>query len=123
MARTLASSSPAVREYTPRQQEASSSAPVFDDDARVKVRSAFGKYTVSVPAAKSTDGRIVFVYRVRVTDGDGHEKSTQYLVNDYWHANMYKTVTFRVDAEKGDIVSVTAENAYGLCSQPLRATV
>ena len=112
-----------AREYTPRQQEASSSAPIFEENAAINVRGAFGKYTVSVPAAKSTDGRIIFVYRVRVTDKDGNEKSAQYLVNDYWRANTYKTVTFHVDAEKGDTVSVTAENAYGMRTQPLTAVV
>ena len=112
-----------AREFTDAQQRAESSAPVFDKNAAVSARKLFGGYSVSVPAAESTDGKIVFVYRVRVTGADGEEKTAQYLVNNYWKADTYKTVSFRVSAQKGDTITVTAENAYGMQSQPLTTVI
>ncbi len=60
---------------------------------------------------------------VRVTARDGTEKQARYVVNDYWKADTYKTVTFRVRADVGDTVTVTAENAYGMASQPLQTEI
>lgn len=113
-----------AREYTPEQELAASSAPAFASDASVSVRKKIGgKISVTVPAAESTDGSIIFMYRLKVTDKDGKIVDEQKLVNDYWLANSYKTIRFTTDAESGCTVSVIAENAFGMESEPLTAQI
>lgn len=113
-----------AREYTPAQQQAKASAPVFADGASLSVRRTGGsKYRVSFPAPQSTDGEIVFLYRVRVTDANGQETYKSYKVNNYWRGQCYDTVTMTVQAEKGSTVSVTAENAYGMRTAALTSQI
>lgn len=114
----------AAREYTPEQQEDTSSAPAFPSDASVTVKKQLGgKVKVSVPAAESTDGNIIFIYRMTVKDSSGNVIDEQKLVNDYWLANSYKKIDFTTAASSGCTVSVIAENAYGMQSAPLTAQV
>ena len=109
-----------AREYTPAQQQAKASAPVFPNGASLSVRRLpGGRIRVTCPAAESTDGAIVFLYRVHVTDKDGRETYAAYHVNNYWQGQCDQTIAFTVPAEKGCAVSVTAENAYGMRSQAL----
>ena len=113
-----------AREYTPDQQQAKASAPAFAADAKASlVKIPGGKVRVSVPAAESTDGNIIFIYRLTVTDASGNVVDEQKLVNDYWLANSYKTIRMTASAKSGCTVSVIAENAYGMQSAPLTATV
>lgn len=113
-----------AREYTPEQELAASSAPAFASDASVSVRKKIGgKISVTVPAAESTDGSIIFMYRLKVTDKDGKIVDEQKLVNDYWLANSYKTIRFTTEAKSGCTVSVIAENAFGMESEPLTAQI
>lgn len=108
-----------ARQYTPEQRKAASSAPVFSENASLTIKKAVGKYTVKSPLAKSTDGNIIFLYRVYVYSADGTQKSMEYYVNNYWYVNDIDTVSFTVEAEAGDTIAVVAENAYGMQSQPL----
>lgn len=113
-----------AREYTPEQQLAASSAPAFASDASVSVRKKIdGKISVTVPAAESTDGSIIFIYRLKVTDKDGNVLNEQKLVNDYWLAKSYQTIRFTTEAKSGCTVSVIAENAFGMESEPLTAQI
>lgn len=113
-----------ARAYTPEQQQSASSAPAFSSDASVAVRKrTSGKVNVTVPAAQSTDGNIIFIYRLTVKDADGNVIDEQKLVNDYWLANSYKKISFTAAAQSGCTVSVIAENAYGMQSEALTAQV
>ena len=111
-----------AREYTPAQQLSRAAEPAFPDGASIKVRKGLMDYKVTVPAAESTDGTIVFLYRAYVIGADGTQKSSEYLVNDYWLAKDYSSVSFRVQAQAGDTIRIVAENAYGMQSDALTAT-
>lgn len=105
--------------YTPYNQKALSSTPEFDEDSTLSYTENDGKYTVTAPAAKSTDGKIVFLYRVKVMNKAGIVVHSEYKLNNYWTTELYKDISFTVDAKPGYTVSVTAENAYGMSSEPL----
>lgn len=111
------------RQYTPEQQEAKSSAPAFESGAKLEIKKSLGKYKVTVPAAKSTDSNIVFLYSVYVYDQDGNEVSSQWQLNNYWLAESYDSMTFKIEAKKGYTVLATAENAYGMLSDGIKAVI
>ena len=108
-----------ARQYTPDVLQREASAPAFPQDAQISVQKIGKKYNISVPAAESTDGQIVFLYRLTVTSKSGKVIDEQTLVNDYWLANCYKTADFSTAAKSDLTISVTAENAYGMQSEPL----
>lgn len=113
-----------ARQYTPAQQKAKSTAPVFAEGAQLKVKMSAGSYTVTAPAAISTDGNIVFLYRYSVKDSSGTETDSGYIVNTYWLGTRdYSSVEFSVSAAKGSTISFTAENAYGMKTDALTYTV
>lgn len=111
------------RQFTPAQQEARCSAPEFPEGAELKAVKGIGKVSLTVPAAKSTDDYDVFLYRAVVTSADGTEKASEYKLNNYWQSEVYDSVKISVSADKGDTVSVYAENAYGARSEALVYTV
>lgn len=111
------------RQYSQDKMMKKSSAPAFDENASLKVKKSIGKFKVTVPAAKATDGSIVFLYRATVYDSNGNEVSSEYIVNDYWRSPCYKEVTFKLSLKKGYTVKVVAENAYEMQSEALVATV
>ena len=112
-----------ARELTPDQQRAKAASPAFPAGTAADVRKTRKDYIVSVPAAESTDGSIVFLYRVFVIGTDGTQKSSDLLVNNYWQADDYTNITFHVQGDKGDTVQIVAENAYGMQSDPVRASL
>ncbi len=101
----------ANRQFTPNKLAAASSAPAFPDRG--------SKRYITVPAATSTDGHIIFLYRAIVYDENGNEVENVYKVNNYWTLPTYDSVTFAVNAPRGCTVKVFAENAYGMRSEPL----
>lgn len=111
------------RQYTPEKQQAAASAPTFAENAELKVKKSFGKYTVTVPAAQSTDSNPVFLYRYSVLDESGNEVSSEYIMNNSWLGKTYERVSFKLKAESGSTVRVVAENAYKMQSEPLTATL
>ena len=111
-------------EYTPEKMAASSSAPVFAEGAEIKAKKVFGVYDFTVPAATSTDGKIVFIYKINVFDTDGNNVYSDYVVNNYWNSDSFKNITFKTNAPKsGYTVEITALNAYYMASEPLTYTV
>ncbi len=110
---------PHARQYTEAQQKGASSAPEFEKEAALKVKKIGSKYKITTPAAKSTDGKPVFLYRFYIYDESGKEISSSYTVNNYWLADTYNEITQKAEVEKGYTVKVTAENAYGMKSEPL----
>lgn len=109
--------------YTERNQKALSSAPEFDNGAKLTVSNTDGKIQVAAPAASSTDGKPIFLYRISVTDTDGKTVYSTYKLNNYWTVDTYKTITFDVEASSGYTVSVTAENCYSMQSSALTAKI
>lgn len=107
------------RQYTQEKMEESSSAPKFSDGAEVTVKKIAGKYKVTVPAAESTDGKIVFLYRISVYGNNGELIDSEYKMNNYWLGKTYDKVTFKVKADKGSVIKVVAENAYGMKSEAI----
>ncbi|MBQ7546681.1 MAG: hypothetical protein IJT41_06940 [Clostridia bacterium] len=112
-----------ARQYTPDVLQKAASAPAFPKNADVSVKKIGSKYSFTAPAAQSTDGQIVFLYRLTVCNQNGKEIHTQTLVNDYWIADCYETVRFTARAKSGCTVSIVAENAYGMQSEPLTAII
>lgn len=110
--------------YTTPNMKKLSSAPAFAGDAAVTlVKNEDGTVTATAPAAASTDGNIIFLYRVRVFNGAGIQTHSEYIINNYWQKNTYETVSFTVEAQKGYRIEITAENAYDMESAPVSTTV
>lgn len=101
----------------------SSSAPAFPQNAKISVSKIGSKATVKIPAAESTDGKIVFLYRVYSYDKDGEIVDSQWHLNNYWMQPEYESVKITVKAVKGGHIEAVAENAYGMQSAPLTAEV
>lgn len=112
-----------ARQYTPAQQKDISAAPSFADGAKLIVKKFVGGYKVTVPAAEGSENNPVFLYRVYVFNKNGEEISSQWIMNNYWNADTYESVTASVKAEKGCIVKVAAENAYGKQSEILEYSI
>ncbi len=112
---------PANREFTPEKRAAASEAPVFAEDAEVKATKIAGKYQFKVPAAKSSDGMPIFLYRAYVYDADGNEVTSAYTLPNYYSATVKDSYTIKLDKiEKGDYtVHIVAETAYGVQSEPI----
>lgn len=112
-----------AREYTPAQQEAASSAPVFAKDAALTVKNTILGHEVIVPVAESTDGFPVFVYRFFVYNENGEEVSSSWVLNKYWNTLPVTSIKKIVSAKSGYTIKVTAENAYGMRTAPLEIVV
>ena len=112
--------------YTPEQQEASSSAPVFDAGVDVKIKSCIDRtQRVDIPAARSTDDKAVFIYRVYVLDESGNSVSDFWELSGYYFSPPPATVQVKTTKlEKGNYtLKVVAENAYGMQSEPIIKTL
>ena len=111
------------REYTPAKQKAASSAPAFADGAGLEIENlGGGKAKVSAPAAQSTDGKPVVLYRIAVKNQFGVTIEKKWVLPKYYEANTPDTVEFELEnLANGNLeISVVAENAYGMQSSPLR---
>lgn len=100
--------------HTPQAQKQGASSPSFSKNAELKIKRIAGKYKVTVPAAESTDGNIIALFRITVFDNDGKLISSEYKVNNYWLGKTYENIVFKVKANKGSTIKVVAENAYGM---------
>lgn len=109
-----------ARQFTPELNEASSSAPVFASGSSITAEKLRFGYKFTAPAAESTDGKIVFLYRINIYDKDGNNIYTDRVVNNYWNADSFKEITFKTDSvPSGSRVEITALNAYYMESAPL----
>ena len=111
----------ANRDYTPEKRIALSKAPAFDNGAALEVKKLFGNYTVTAPAAKSTDGMAIFIYRAYVYDAEGNMIAEAKTLNDYYVAHPSETIEIELGKlpEGAVKVSVIAENCYGIQSAPI----
>lgn len=111
----------ANREYTPEKQAARSTAPVFSDDASIKVSKFARHATVKFDAASSTDSAPVFLYKVSVTDSNGEVVKSDWVLPKYYSATVEKSEKLNLGSlAKGEYeVSVTAETAWGVQSEAI----
>ncbi len=112
--------------YTPEKMEAASSPPVFADNAQATVECGVdGGYNVTVPAARSTDGKIIFIYRVYVYDASGNPAGDFWELSGYYFTPPPESVEVKIDnLPEGDYtLKIVAENAYGQQSEPLIMTL
>ena len=114
---------PQNRPFDQKKMKAASTAPVFAQDAAVTVEeTGVGTVNVTVPAAASTDGMPVTLYRITAKTALGLTVDKQWYLPHYYVANGEKTITFQLEGlAKGNYtVRVTAETAYGVQSDPLQ---
>lgn len=111
----------ANREYTPEKQAARSTAPVFSDDASIKVSKFARHATVKFDAASSTDSAPIFLYKVSVTDSNGEVVKSDWVLPKYYSATVEKSEKLNLgNFAKGEYeVSVTAETAWGVQSEAI----
>lgn len=116
---------PDNREYTPEKQTARSTAPVFDEDAKLKVTKFARNISVKFDAAKSTNTEPVFLYKVKVTNSDGEVVKSDWVLPKYYSATVEKTERLNLGKfDKGDYtVSVTAQTAWGIQSEAMTANI
>ena len=114
----------ANREYTPEKQSARSTAPVFAENAKVEAETSLGKTSLTFDSAKSTDGTVVYLYRINVTDAQGNEVYNDWLLPKYYSATVDATNTVNLGKlAKGEYtVTITAETAYGTQSEAITHT-
>ncbi len=116
---------PANREYTPEKRKAASSAPVFTADSKLETVPEYGVCTVRIPAARSTDGMPVVLYRARAVDRFGMTAAREWVLPSYYRAVPQNAVTLDLQplAQGTYTVTVVAETAYGVQSEPLETVV
>lgn len=114
---------PANRSFTPEQKAAESKAPVFREGAALKIEVKEGGATVTAPAAQSTDGMPVMLYRAYCSDATGKDVVVAWTLPEYYIADTPDTVDLQLSGlSKGEYrVRVVAETAYGVQSAPLEA--
>ena len=112
--------------YTPKKMAESSSSPVFNSGAALTVsKKADCTYKVDIPAAKSTDGKIIFLYRVYVCDKNENPLNNFWGLSGYYFVPAPETVSVNIGKlGKGDyILKAVAENAYGMQSEPVTVSL
>jgi hypothetical protein len=112
--------------YTPEQMAANSSAPVFVENTQVKTKKLItGTYRVDIPAARSTDDQIIFIYRVYILDESGNPVSNFWELSGYYFTPPPETVNVNIGKlNKGSYtLKIVAENAYGKQSEPIIKTL
>ena len=116
---------PANREYTPAKREAASKAPAFDESAALQVTPTYGGCTVSVPAAHSTDGMPVVLYRVYAKNQYGVKVMSNWTLPKYYRAIDEPEIELTLEdlGAGAYTIGVVAENAYGMQSAPVETGV
>ncbi len=116
-------SEPVKTKYAPEYRKAASSAPVFSEDAALVIEKSLGKYTVSVPQAKTGDDNKVFLYRITITDKDGNTVYSDKALSEYYFASVPSTIEFTgISLGKGSYtVSVIAEDVWDNVSEAITA--
>ena len=113
------------REFTPAKQKAASKAPEFAEDAELTVTPDTGKCTVTAPKAQSTDGEPIVLYRAYAKNSMGALVSKTWTLPKYYRAIEENEIELTLGglSEGEYTVSVIAENAYGMQSEPIETTV
>lgn len=113
------------REYTEEKQRSRSRAPVFPEGAELTLTQQDGFYSVTYPAAVSTDGMPVFLYRVYAENKEGKSVKERKTVATYYLYGAEEKVTTCLGRLPEDCVKirVTAETPYGVRSEYIEKTI
>ena len=116
---------PANREMSDENKAAKSTAPVFAKGAAIKVKTVKGGCTVTAPAAVSTDGFPIVLYRAFAKDASGKVITKTWTMPAYYLSDEQPEIALSLRGlGKGDYtVSVVAETAYGVQSAPLEKNI
>ncbi len=118
---------PANRPFDQKKMKAASTAPVFAADAALTAEeTGQGEIRVTAPAAASSDGQPIVLYRVTVKNKLGLTVDEQWYLPHYYVADkLEETIPFTVEglAKGSYTVLVTAETAYGVQSQALETEI
>ena len=116
---------PANRDYTPAKRKAASTAPVFPAGSALTVREDGDKRVLEIPAAQSTDGMPVVLYRVYVQNKLGVTVNRDWTLPKYYYVNDQQTIEhiLRGVPAGSYTVRVAAETAYGVQSEALETEV
>ncbi len=115
---------PVKTKYSQTARKASAQAPVFSGAPEHTEK--LGKDVFTIAPAKPAENDIVFLYRFTVADKNGGIVDTQTVLSDYYRTSSPADVVFKTDAmKKGEqyTVSIVAEDAWGVKSEPLTLTV
>ena len=109
------------REYTEEKQRSRSKAPVFQGNVEITITETDGIYSAEYPKAESVDGMPVFIYRAYVHDDKGNVVEASKTLPSYYLYNIEDKLTTSLGKlSNGKYkVSVFAENAYGMKSEPI----
>ena len=113
------------RDFTPAKRKAQAKAPAFAAGAALTVEPTDGGCIVKTPAAQSTDGMPVVLYRVTAKNEYGVPVKKSWTLPPYYRAIDKDEITLELKtlAEGTYTISVVAENAYEQQSAPLEMTV
>ncbi len=116
---------PANRDYTPAKRSAASKAPVFAPGAKLLAKNDGGKVVLQIPAAQSTDGMPVVLYRVTIQNKLGMAVKKDWALPKYYYVNDQQTVEYALRGIPAGAytVRVAAETAYGVQSDTLETQV
>lgn len=109
------------RDYTEEKQRLRSMPPIFPDNAEITIKDGYVEY----PAALSTDGMPVFIYRVTVCDKNGKEIVNGKNLPSYYLFNTEDRLkTYIGCLQKGIyLVRIKAETVYGVQSDYIEKTI
>lgn len=115
----------ANRDFTPAKRKAASKAPAFADGTAMTVTPTENGCKVTVPAAQSTDGMPVILYRISAKSTLGIPVAKSWTLAQYYRSDGADEIELELQGliPGSYMVSVTVENAYGKQSQPLQTTV
>ena len=114
--------------YTYKNMKAHDSAPVFAGDIQAKASlTESGDYRISFTQADTTDGYIVHEYEVTIEDENKKEVYNHNFISTYYVIDDDNTQSFTVtknilEAGKTYTLTVTAESAYHIYSEPVTLT-
>ena len=116
---------PVKLKYSHEARRLFSTAPVFNEGASLKVNRKLGKYEVTVPQAKASEGNEVYLYRISIKDAAGNEVYSSRELSRYYFADVPESISFSGISLKGSgyTVSVVAEDVWGNVSAPLTAVI
>ncbi len=113
------------RPLTPAKRKLAAKAPEFEEGAAITAEPTVNGCKVTVPAARSTDGMPVVLYRAYATDKLGALVEKVWTLPKYYRAVEENEIVLNLEGlNEGEFtVYVVAENAYGEKSAPLKAKI
>lgn len=107
--------------FTPQRLKETSSPPRFAPNAAPTAEKNGDSLTVAIPAAASTDGFPVFLYRAYLKDAAGAVLAEAKAVNPYWLSSPPAFVSLNLPLHpKAATVCAAAENVCGMQSETIQ---